>query len=102
MTSYFPQNILIPDCTLQQFEKAANANHRFLRMNLIEGQLEIIVPETSITSPDVAVVLSARWNALSDAERCQAFPPVAPNFIVELRSYSRIFIVKYYDGLMMV
>ena len=30
-----------------------------------------------------------RWNVLSDAERRQAFPPVAPNLIVELRSYSQ-------------
>ncbi|CAG8585983.1 13559_t:CDS:2, partial [Racocetra fulgida] len=37
-------NIIIPDCDLKQFEKIASLNSRFLRMNLIEGQLEIIMP----------------------------------------------------------
>ncbi|CAG8643802.1 11847_t:CDS:2, partial [Diversispora eburnea] len=40
-------HIIIPDCNLQQFEKIASANPRPLRMNLIEGLLEIM-PESEI------------------------------------------------------
>ncbi|CAG8808130.1 2976_t:CDS:2, partial [Racocetra fulgida] len=49
-------NIIIPDCDLKQFEKIAFSNSRFLRMSLIEGQLEIIMPPLPVhnetDSPD--------------------------------------------------
>ncbi|CAG8552670.1 11812_t:CDS:2 [Acaulospora colombiana] len=41
-----------------------------------------------ILGPEASVVLSSRWNALSTNDRRRAFPPVAPNFIVELRPMS--------------
>ena len=44
MSSYIPKNIVVLDCDIQLFEKIANANPRFLRMNLIEGRLEIMAP----------------------------------------------------------
>ncbi|CAG8803259.1 31124_t:CDS:1, partial [Racocetra persica] len=37
-------NIIISDCDLKRFDKIVSLNSRFLRMNLIEGQLEIIMP----------------------------------------------------------
>ncbi|KAF0406180.1 hypothetical protein F8M41_008856 [Gigaspora margarita] len=40
----------------------------------------------TILSPDCAVVLKDRWNSLTDEDRRESFPPIAPNFIVELRS----------------
>lgn len=43
------------------------------------------LPLGSQRSPDVAWVELSRWNALTDEER-QKFPPLAPDFVVELRS----------------
>ncbi|CAG8656564.1 11718_t:CDS:2, partial [Acaulospora morrowiae] len=130
MPSYLPQ-LIIPNCDHKLFEEIALANpNSFYRMNLIQGQLEIMPPQPvhndtdqrevniiieignwcrandnlvghyggsqgaytlntgDILGPEASVVLSARWNALSTNDRRQAYPPVAPNFIVELRSMS--------------
>ncbi len=38
-------------------------------------------------SPDVAWVELSRWNALTPEQR-QKFPPIAPDFVIELRSRS--------------
>ncbi|CAG8644822.1 13060_t:CDS:2 [Dentiscutata erythropus] len=46
------------------------------------------LPNGDILGPDVAVILNTRWNTLTDARQNEAYPPVAPNFIVELRSQS--------------
>jgi len=43
------------------------------------------LPDTSVKSPDVAVVAMARWNALSEEQK-EKFPPVCPDFVVEIRS----------------
>jgi len=43
------------------------------------------LPLGSQRSPDAAWVELSRWNALSDEDR-QKFPPLAPDFIIELRS----------------
>jgi Uma2 family endonuclease len=43
------------------------------------------LPLGSQRSPDVAWVALSRWNALTDEDR-QKFPPLAPDFVVELRS----------------
>ncbi|CAG8736210.1 4884_t:CDS:2, partial [Dentiscutata heterogama] len=137
MPFYIP-HLIIPDIDYIHFEKTALANpHSLYRMNLIQGQLEIMPPspvhtetderefdiigqlynwvfanrnlvgkaggsqgcytlpntiddlKPTILGPDASVVLSARWNALSNADRHLAFPPVAPNFVVELRSQSQ-------------
>ncbi|CAG8687836.1 11946_t:CDS:2, partial [Acaulospora morrowiae] len=132
MPSHIPQ-FIIPNCDHNLFEEIALANpHSFYRMNLIQGQLEIMPPQPvhngcyldqreanivgevrnwcranvnlvghyggsqgaytlrsgDILGPEASVVLGARWNALSTDDRKRAFPPVAPNFIVELRSMS--------------
>ncbi|PKK77130.1 hypothetical protein RhiirC2_706828 [Rhizophagus irregularis] len=63
--------IFIPDSSIEQLELIANANSRFFRMNLIEGVLDIM--------------------PLGHSNKCttnEAYPPVTPNFIVELRSQS--------------
>jgi Uma2 family endonuclease len=43
------------------------------------------LPLGSQRSPDVSWVELSRWNALSDDDR-QKFPPLAPDFVIELRS----------------
>ncbi len=43
------------------------------------------LPDGSQRSPDVAWVKSSRWEALTPEER-EKFPPIAPDFVIELRS----------------
>ncbi|CAG8638942.1 3100_t:CDS:2 [Funneliformis caledonium] len=54
----------------------------------VSGELMVIF----ILSPDTSNILSTRlapsWNYLSNADRKEAYPSVAPNYIVELRSGS--------------
>jgi Uma2 family endonuclease len=46
-----------------------------------------ILPNGAERSPDLAWVSRARWEALSDSEK-EEFPPLCPDFVVELRSRS--------------
>lgn len=41
--------------------------------------------EGSVRAPDVAWVSNDRWNALSNEEK-EKFPPICPDFVLELRS----------------
>jgi Uma2 family endonuclease len=43
------------------------------------------LPNTAKRSPDLSWVRNERWNALSPQEQ-DAFPPLCPDFVVELRS----------------
>ncbi len=43
------------------------------------------LPSTAMRSPDAAWVSRGRWEALSEKERRQ-FPPLCPDFVIELRS----------------
>ena len=45
------------------------------------------LPNGALRGPDAAWVLRGRWEALSESER-KTFPPVCPNFVIELRSNS--------------
>lgn len=45
------------------------------------------LPDGTIRSPDAAWILSERWNALSPEQQA-SFAPIAPDFVVELRSSS--------------
>ncbi|MBW4514099.1 MAG: Uma2 family endonuclease [Timaviella obliquedivisa GSE-PSE-MK23-08B] len=45
------------------------------------------LPNGAIRSPDAAWILSDRWNALASEEKT-SFAPIAPDFVVELRSSS--------------
>jgi Uma2 family endonuclease len=46
-----------------------------------------LLPNGAERAPDVAWVRKVRWNALSEAQR-RKFPPVCPDFVIELRSPS--------------
>ncbi|CAB4418876.1 unnamed protein product [Rhizophagus irregularis] len=90
----------IPKSNFDQFELTARINPHFFQMNLIDGQLDIMPIENStvgssissqgcftllngdILGPTFAVVLTARF--LNNEE----YPPVAPNFVIELCSQS--------------
>lgn len=43
------------------------------------------LPNGALRSPDAAWIESRRWQALTSQERTQ-FPPIAPDFVIELRS----------------
>ena len=43
------------------------------------------LPNGANRSPDVAWITNERWNVLS-VERQKKFPPIAPDFVIELRS----------------
>lgn len=45
------------------------------------------LPNGAVRSPDAAWILSERWNALP-SEQQASFAPIAPDFVVELRSSS--------------
>jgi len=45
------------------------------------------LPNGAFPSPDAAWVELSRWNALSKSDK-QGFPPICPDFVVELRSQS--------------
>jgi len=45
------------------------------------------LPDKAQRSPDAAWVKRERWEALSEKER-EEFPPVCPDFVIELRSWS--------------
>ena len=45
------------------------------------------LPNSAYRSPDAAWILLKRWEVLASEER-QAFPPICPDFVVELRSPS--------------
>jgi Uma2 family endonuclease len=46
-----------------------------------------LLPNGAERAPDVAWVRRSRWDALTDAQR-RKFPPVCPDFVIELRSPS--------------
>jgi len=46
-----------------------------------------ILPNKAHRSPDAAWILLERWDALTPEER-ETFPPICPDFVVELRSPS--------------
>lgn len=45
------------------------------------------LPSGAFRSPDVSWVKCSRWDALTDEEK-KTFPPICPDFIIELRSRS--------------
>lgn len=42
----------------------------------------------AVRSPDAAWVISDRWNSLTEEQQRHEFSPIAPDFVVELRSSS--------------
>jgi Uma2 family endonuclease len=45
------------------------------------------LPSGAFRSPDAAWITLSRWNELSQREK-ESFPPIVPNFVIELRSPS--------------
>jgi Uma2 family endonuclease len=52
-----------------------------------DSSTEFSLPNGARRMPDVSWVRNERWNALSDEQK-QQFPPLCPDFVIELRSPS--------------
>jgi len=52
---------------------------------VFDSSTEFRLPSGSKRSPDVSWVIQARWEVLSPEQR-KRFPPLSPDFIIELRS----------------
>src|SRR5712692_3206695 len=50
-----------------------------------DSSMEFILPNRAGRAPDVSWIRNERWNALTEKEQEQ-FPPLCPDFVVELRS----------------
>lgn len=46
------------------------------------------LPNGAVRSPDAAWIIGDRWNALTEEQQRYEFSPIAPDFVVELRSSS--------------
>jgi Uma2 family endonuclease len=46
------------------------------------------LPNGAVRSPDVAWIINERWNARTEEQQRYEFSPIAPDFGIELRSYS--------------
>ncbi len=46
-----------------------------------------LMPNGAMRSPDACWISEARWSTLTDAQK-QKFPPIVPDFVVEIRSRS--------------
>ncbi len=73
-----------------------NSNLNFLFMGwavkdgtgvTFDSSTEFILPNTAKRSPDLSWVKRSRWDALTKEQREQ-FPPLCPDFVVEIRSPS--------------
>lgn len=56
---------------------------------VFDSSTGFILPNSAVRSPDAAWVTAERWNALSSDER-KKFPPLCPEFLVELMSESDV------------
>lgn len=54
---------------------------------VFDSSTEFKLPNGGDRSPDVSWIRLERWNALSEEEQ-ETFPPICPDFVIELRSPS--------------
>jgi Uma2 family endonuclease len=62
-----------------------NWNRRTQLGEVFSSSTVFKLPNGAQRSPDVAWIASARWDALTPEQR-RKFPPIAPDFVLELRS----------------
>lgn len=54
---------------------------------LTDASVGFKLPDNSVLAPDAAFISKARWDALTQEQR-EKFPPLCPDFIIEVRSPS--------------
>ncbi|OJV13793.1 MAG: hypothetical protein BGO21_07120 [Dyadobacter sp. 50-39] len=60
--------------------------HRSTKLGFVfDSSTAFRLPNTSVRSPDVAWVSAERWELLTGAEK-KKFPPICPDFVIELLS----------------
>jgi Uma2 family endonuclease len=64
-----------------------NWNQRKKLGKIFDSSTAFRLPSRAIRSPDLAYVSLARWNSLTTSER-ESFPPICPDFVLEIRSKS--------------
>jgi len=62
-------------------------NERVKLGEVFDSSTAFKLPSSADRAPDLSWVTSERWNALT-LEQKEKFPPIAPDFVVELRSSS--------------
>jgi Uma2 family endonuclease len=72
---------------LELSRQLANWAHRDGTGIAFDSSVGFILPNGAMRSPDAAWVRRERWDALSQDQR-EKFPPLCPDFVVELRSPS--------------
>lgn len=56
-------------------------------LRIFDSSTGFLLPDGSVLSPDVALVLEERWQGLSPEQR-RGFPPLSPDLVIELASTS--------------
>ncbi len=56
-------------------------------MRIFDSSTGFLLADGSVLSPDAALVLEERWQALNPEQR-RSFPPLCPDLVVELASPS--------------
>ncbi len=56
-------------------------------LRIFDSSTGFLLPDGSVLSPDAALVLEERWQALNPEQR-RSFPPLCPDLVVELASPS--------------
>ncbi len=54
---------------------------------IVDASVGFRLPDNSVLAPDAAFVTKKRWDALTEEQR-EKFPPLCPDFIIEVRSPS--------------
>jgi len=54
---------------------------------LLDASVGFRLPDSSVLAPDAAFVFKERWDNLTQEER-DKFPPICPDFVIEVRSQS--------------
>ncbi|MFP4123408.1 MAG: Uma2 family endonuclease, partial [Coleofasciculus sp.] len=67
--------------------KVYNWNERTRLGKVFDSSTEFRLPNNAKRCPDVSWVILERWEALSPEQR-RRFPPLCPDFVIELRSES--------------
>ncbi len=60
-------------------------NQQYQKGYLFDSSAGFTLPNGATRSPDVAFVLSAKWEALTEAQQ-EGFAPICPDFVIELKS----------------
>lgn len=68
----------------------ANWNDQYQLGEVFDSSTGFTLPDTSIVSPDVSWIRRDRWYQLNKKERSEMFAPIAPDFVIELKSKNNL------------